>query len=142
MIKVHNVSTNILTRDGCHQEVEEEENKRIENHLGVVQEWQGAVAQKADVTIIDHGYHEQRIAGQTGEEVIRVDQNCKQNNNFKLNYNPTRILTVVEKELEDMENEQGREEGIEVNIERIAPLHIFVGGVLALEVTIGDHPEQ
>lgn len=40
-----------------------------------------------------------------------------------------------------MKNQQGREEGIEVDIEGVAPFHVLVVGGGSFQVSIGEEPK-
>jgi hypothetical protein len=84
---------------------------------------QRTVAKESDVNVIYSRHEPQCVSKESGHEPVVTDYN------------------IIKEELKDVEDEKGREKGVEMDIKTVAPLDIFGDGP-STEVPVGHQPEK
>ena len=80
------------------------------------------VAEKVDVDVVTDGNEPKGVADQRSRVPVLADED------------------VIEEELNDVQDDESREIGIEMYIKRVAPLDIFASNVGFHQETVGDEP--
>ena len=106
MVKVHEALGQVPVRGQRDQVEGGQRHERVEEDLGVPQDVQRAVAQEGDVDVVAERNQPQGVAEQGSEEDLPGDDQ------------------VVEEELDKVEDDEEREEGVEMDVEGKPPLNI------------------
>jgi len=82
------------------------------------------VAEKVDVDVITDGDEPKGVADQSSRVPVLADED------------------VIEEELNDVQDNESRKIGVEMNVKRKAPFHIFSSNVGFHQEAIGDEPHS
>lgn len=101
---------------------DKEKRERVEQSARLVENRQRTVAEKVDVDVVTDGNEPKGVADQRSRVPVLADED------------------VIEEELNDVQDDESREIGIEMYIKRVAPLDIFASNVGFHQETVGDEP--
>lgn len=107
MIEVHDGSANVESGNNGDQIEETERNNGQEYPRRPLEMRDCSIAKEGDVNVVTGGEQPKRVAKESGQEVVLTDE------------------VGVEKQLKNVQDDQSRKEGIQVDIEAEAPFYVF-----------------